>query len=177
MERAEGKMASIRLRVLAALGKLRWLPPLFARITLGVLFVSTGWLKLHDLGKVTAFMGQLGLPFPAFTAGLVGTVELVCCGLLLLGLFTRIASIPLIVTMIVALVTAKASEIHSLPNLFFIVEFTYIAMLVYLVIGGPGAFSVDTAIAHAMERPPRDDADMASARRHRGPLRSSSATA
>ena len=101
---------------------------------------------------MTEFFSSLGIPAPSFNAGLVGYCEFICGILLLLGLATRIATIPLIATMIVALVTAKAAEIHGLQDLFGTVEFAYIPLLVYLALFGPGALSVDIAVAHAIER-------------------------
>jgi len=143
---------SVRETVLAALGRLGWLPPLLARITIGVVFVSTGWGKVHNLGKVTEFFARLGIPAPSFNAALVGYCELICGMLLLLGLATRFATVPLIVTMIVALATAKAGDIHGLQDLLGTIEFVYIPLLVYLALLGPGALAVDIAIAHAIER-------------------------
>jgi len=142
-----------RGRVLAALAKLQWFPPLFARVTLGVLFASTGWGKVHNLGNVTAFFVDLGIPFPAFNAALVGWSELICGTLLLLGLLSRLATIPLMVTMTVALATALRSEIHNLPSLFGLVELTYLVLLVFVAIGGPGALSIDAWIADRLEHP------------------------
>ena len=43
-------IVTLRARALAALDKLTFVPPLVARITVGVLFASTGWGKVHNLG-------------------------------------------------------------------------------------------------------------------------------
>jgi putative oxidoreductase len=131
-------------RILAATRNLDWFPPLLARVTLGVLFLSTGWGKVHHLDRVILYFGELGIPAPVFNATLVAWTELVCGSLLLAGLFSRMAATPLIVSMTVALATAKAPYIHGLADLFGQVEFTYIVLLVLVVIGGPGAISLDT---------------------------------
>src|SRR5437763_12646395 len=102
---SEASLASVRARAVDLLSNVSWLPPLFARLTLGVVFVSSGWGKVHDLGKVTQFFTSLGIPAPAFNAALVGWTELICGGLLLVGLLTRLAACPLIVSMIVAIAT------------------------------------------------------------------------
>ena len=50
---------------------------------------------------------KIGIPAPAFTAPFVGVVEIVCGGLLALGLVTRLAAIPLIIDMLVAIASTK----------------------------------------------------------------------
>ena len=82
---------------------LQWLSPALARLTVGLVFLQSGWGKLHDLEKVTNYFTQLGLAAPAFQARLASTAEFVCGGLLLVGFATRFAAVPLIVTMCVAI--------------------------------------------------------------------------
>jgi putative oxidoreductase len=50
---------------------------------------------------------KIGIPFPDLMGPFVGVVETVCGFLIILGLLTRLASIPLIIVMIVALVSTK----------------------------------------------------------------------
>ena len=64
---------------------LNWLPLTVARFAVGWIFFQSGWGKLHDLGKVTDFFTQLGLPAPAFQAAFTSTTEFVCGSLLLAG--------------------------------------------------------------------------------------------
>ena len=131
--------------------QLRWLPLLIVRICLGGLFLSTGWGKVHNLEKVTAFFTELHIPAPAFNAGLVGYSELFCGALLLIGLASRLATIPLLVSMTVALLTAKRGDIHGITGLFGEVEFTYLCMLFVVLVIGPGGASIDGAIARALD--------------------------
>jgi putative oxidoreductase len=130
-----------RLHALRTKGN--WAAPLVARITLGVLFISTGWGKVHNLEKVTGFFMELGIPAPAFNATMVSFVELIGGTLLLLGLATEYAALPLMASMAVAIVTAKRDEIHSLPDLFGLVEWTYFALLFWIVFVGAGKISLD----------------------------------
>jgi putative oxidoreductase len=130
-----------RLRTLA--DRLSWAGPLLARIALASVFIVTGWGKLHDLGKVTGFFTELGLPLPGFTAALVSTTEFVGGTLLLVGLFTRFAALPLAFSMLVAIVTAKRGEIDGIASLFAFNEFTYFACFVWLALAGAGAVSLD----------------------------------
>jgi uncharacterized membrane protein YphA (DoxX/SURF4 family) len=50
---------------------------------------------------------KIGIPYPEIMAPFVGSVEAVCGSLLLLGLFTRLATVPLIITMLVAILSTK----------------------------------------------------------------------
>jgi putative oxidoreductase len=122
---------------------LNWAAPLLGRVTLGVLFMSTGWGKVHHLNKVTSFFTELGIPAPAFQATLVSYVELIGGGLLLIGLASEFAAVPLIVSMLVAIMTAKRHEIHGLPDLFGLVEWTYLVLLIWVVLTGAGKVSLD----------------------------------
>jgi len=101
---------------------------------------------------VAQYFAELGIPWPTFNAVLVTWTELSCGALLLVGLFSRVASIPLIVTMAVAVATAKRAEIGGLSDLFFQVEFTYICMLLVIVVLGPGAASLDGLVARLVDR-------------------------
>jgi putative oxidoreductase len=140
-------LLTLRARALAALDKLAFFPPLLVRVTLGVTFASTGWGKVHSLDKVTGFFTELHIPMPALNAVVVSYSELVCGALLVAGLASRLATIPLIVSMIVAILTAKLAEIHGLADLLGSTEFTYLAMLIYVAIAGPGPVALDRLIA------------------------------
>jgi putative oxidoreductase len=121
----------------------RWLSPTLARLTIGLVFFRSGWAKLHDLEKVTDYFTTLGLPAPAFQARLVSSAEFACGGLLLLGLATRFAAIPLIITMCVAIRTALWDQVDGLSSLVGLTEFAYIVLLVWLATDGPGPLSLD----------------------------------
>src|SRR3954468_22332370 len=78
---------------------------LVLRLYWGWSFFQTGKGKLGDLSGPTQFFTDLGIPFPSFNAVLVGCTETVCGLLLLVGLASRLAAFPLIVTLIVAYLT------------------------------------------------------------------------
>jgi putative oxidoreductase len=136
----------LRARILEVLQKLPWLPLLVARLTLGIEFVSTGWGKLQHLDKVTAYFGELNIPFPGLNARVASLTELVCGALLLTGLVSRLASLPLIVTMVVAIATAKRSEFDGVVALTGFLEWTYIVLLLVIAVQGPGLLSLDQAL-------------------------------
>ncbi|HEY3202978.1 MAG TPA: DoxX family protein [Thermoanaerobaculia bacterium] len=143
-----------RRSILSVAARLQWLPPTVARLTLGWIFLQSGWGKLHDIPKVVAFFSQLGIPAPGFQARLVATTEFVCGCLLLLGLLTRLASLPLIISMTVAIVTAKKEEIHELSDLFGLSEYLFIALLLWLAAFGGGPLSLDRLLARRLTREP-----------------------
>jgi putative oxidoreductase len=119
---------------------------LVARLTVGVLFVSTGWGKVNNLGKITEYFTELMIPMPGFNATLASFTELIGGSLLVVGLASRLASIPLVITMIVAILTAKRSDLHSVPDLFGFVEWTYLVILLIVIAFGPGKIAVDTLV-------------------------------
>jgi putative oxidoreductase len=127
----------------ARLERLAWLGPLLCRASLGAVFIASGWGKLQDLGKVSEFFGQLGIPLPGFNARLVAVTELVGGAAVLLGLGTRVASLPLAFTMAIAILTAKRGEIDGPRALLALEEFTYLAVLVWLALAGAGRASID----------------------------------
>ena len=140
------RLDDLRRNALRALRWLDWAPPLLARLVVGAIFVPTGWGKLHNLPDIVAFFRQLGIPHPELQAPFVSTIELVCGGLVLVGLGTRLAAAPLIVTMVVAIVTAVWPQLDSWRDLFGKEEVHYIVLLAYLVVGGGGAISLDAIV-------------------------------
>jgi putative oxidoreductase len=133
---------------------LEWLPPTLARIGVGTLFVESGWGKLHNLEQVTGFFTELGLPAPGFHAVLVSTTELVCGALVLVGLCTRLAAVPLLITMLVAIRTALWDQVDSLGSLFGLTETLYAVVFLWLATAGPGPISIDGLLALRGRRAP-----------------------
>ena len=125
----------------------RWLPPTLARLTVGMVFFQSGWGKLHSLEKVTNYFTELGIPAPYFQARLASTSEFVCGALLLVGLATRFATIPLIVIMCVAIRTALWDQVDGIGSLVGLTEFAYIALLVWLAVEGGGPLSLDALLS------------------------------
>jgi len=120
--------------------------PTIARGVVGWVFLQSGWGKLHNLSQVGDYFAALGLPAPAFQAILASMTELVCGLLLLVGLMTRYAAVPLIVTMTVAIRTALWEQVDSPGSLFGLVEFLYIVLLAWLGASGSGLLSIDAMI-------------------------------
>jgi putative oxidoreductase len=137
---------ALRTRALALLEKVSWVGPLALRLSLGAVFLGTGWGKLHDLPKVTSFFTDLGIPFPAAQAAMVSGIELVGGSLVLVGLFTRFAALPLMGVMTVAILTARRPEIDGIRSLLAFEEFTYLAGFLWLFVAGAGRASLDALL-------------------------------
>ena len=131
-----------------------WLAPLAVRITVGVVFMGTGWTKLHNLPIITKNFTALGIPAPEILTPFVSGVEFFGGILLLVGLLTRFAAVPLMVVMVVAIVSAKLGDIDSLETLLGFEEVSYFVMFAWLAIAGPGPVSVDHYILKASGRDP-----------------------
>lgn len=121
----------------------RWFAPLVARVTVGYVFLLSGWGKLNNLPKVVESFVGWGIPNADVLAPFVSAVEFGGGILLLLGLCTRIAAVPLAIIMIVAIRTALWEQVDSLETLLGLEEFAYLAIFLWLAISGPGAISVD----------------------------------
>ena len=85
-------------------------PPavILIRLLVGTIFLSEGIQKFLYTAEVGAGrFAKVGIPSPEVLAPFVGSVETVCGLLLLLGLMTRLATVPLIITMLVAILSTK----------------------------------------------------------------------
>jgi len=123
---------------------LAFLPPAAARLTLGYVFLTSGWGKLHSLDQVAGYFETLHIPAPAVQAAFVAGVEFIGGILLLAGLLTRVASVMLACTMTVALFTAFRDKIEGFGDLTDKSEYLYLIMLIWLAIAGAGLLSLDT---------------------------------
>jgi putative oxidoreductase len=131
---------------------LTWLAPLFARITVGWVFLWSGWGKLHNLAQVSENFAGWGIPHPQLLTPFVSGVEFFGGLFLLLGFMTRISAGALGVVMIVAIRAAKWAEVDSLETLLGFDESEYLALFLWLAIAGPGALSVDAWLQRWYER-------------------------
>jgi putative oxidoreductase len=120
---------------------------LFIRVMIGWLFFGTGRGKLAHLDKTTAFFADLGLPAPAFHATLVGSLEKFGGLMIVAGLLTRLVSFPLLITMVVAYMTAHREDaFQSISDFADQTPFPYLLGLMVLLAFGPGRVSLDCFI-------------------------------
>lgn len=118
------------------------------RLMVGVVFLSEGIQKFLFSDTLGAGrFEKIGLPSPEFLGSFVGTFEILCGTLILIGLLTRLASIPLIIIMLVAIATTK-SEVLANKGFWEMMHGsrTDWAMLlgsIFLLIKGGGYWSMD----------------------------------
>lgn len=134
---------------------LDFFPPLATRIAFGVAFFFTGRGKWMNFDNTVNFFTQLGIPFPMANAAFVASLELVGGILLILGLGTRITSLLLSSTMVVALLTAdRQSFLEGLSNgdVTSVTPFVYLLFLLWLAFYGPGSLSLDEIVTRRFFR-------------------------
>jgi len=135
--------------ILDIVKRIEWLGPLLVRVTLGIVFLGTGWGKLHSLDQITEFFDSLHIPAPHAQAIMVSTIEFVGGILLIVGLGTRIVSLLLVGVMAVAIYTAKLPDLHGITDLAGTDEWIYLVAFIWLALAGAGKASIDHAIARA----------------------------
>jgi len=137
------------------------IPVLLIRLLVGWVFLVEGILKylwIDDLG-VGRFI-SIGIPVPHFSAPFVGLVEIVCGALVIVGLFTRLAAIPLLTDISVAILSTKVPILlghgywhFTLPTLKHYgllsmlhearTDISMVLGLIFILIVGAGALSID----------------------------------
>ena len=124
---------------------------IFIRLAVGLIFFTQGILKYIDPHMGVLRFTTIGFPYPNFTAHFVGTFEILCGVLILLGLFTRLASVPLLIIILTAIATTKIPELWRFAQGFWFMvsdartDFAMTMSLLFLISVGPGAWSLDVS--------------------------------
>jgi putative oxidoreductase len=133
---------------------------LLIRLLVGLVFLSEGIQTfLFPANVGVGRFAAIGLPSPEFLAPFVGTFEIVCGSLVLIGLFTRLAVIPLLTIMAVAIYTTKIPIL--LKNGFWKMahegraDFSMTMCALFLLIVGAGAWSLDARLQKRPLSPPK----------------------
>lgn len=140
-------LARLHARFLAVAVNAAPLALLLVRVVVGIVFLTSGWGKLQHLDGVTEFFRSLGIPFAEVQAPFVAGVELVGGALVLVGLGTRLAAVPLFFTMVVAIATAKWGDLEGFGSFVRLSEVDYAVLFVVLFGFGAGPLSLDALIA------------------------------
>jgi putative oxidoreductase len=134
------------------------------RMMVGCVFLSEGIQKfLEPAARGAGRFAKIGIPWPEVSGPFVGGIEIVCGILVLAGLATRLAAIPLILTMVVALVSTKIPILLGQGFLGFNLrdlstygfwsmaheartDFAMLLGSIFLLVVGAGPWSLDGAI-------------------------------
>lgn len=123
-------------------------PITIIRIMVGFVFVSEGIQKFlyPEIRGVGRFI-KIGIPYPEYFGYIVPTFEIVCGVLIVIGLLTRLAAIPLIIIMLTAIISSKIPILlnegfwemaHAART-----DWSMLLGSVFLLIAGAGKYSVD----------------------------------
>lgn len=119
------------------------------RLAVGLIFFSQGILKYTDSRMGVIRFARIGFPHPYFTAHFVGTFEIVCGLLVLIGLWTRAATVPLLIIISTAIATTKIPELFRAGQGFWFMvsdartDFAMLCSLLFLILMGAGIWSLD----------------------------------
>ena len=125
---------------------------IFIRVAVGLIFFTQGILKFIDPHMGVMRFTRIGFPTPDLMAHFVGAVENICGLLVLVGLLTRLASIPLLIVILTAIATTKIPELfHPNQGFWFMVsdartDFAMTMSLLFLISVGGGSWSLDARI-------------------------------
>jgi len=132
------------------------------RAAVGGAFLISGIMKFLYENQGPARFARIGLPAAEQLAYFVGAVEIVAGGLLVIGLFTRLATVPLMIDMLVALVTTKVpllfgagpEPVAAMPKTGFWafayqarLDVTLLCACAYLLAVGAGLWSLDAFLS------------------------------
>ena len=148
---------------------------LLIRLIVGPVFLSEGIQKFlyPDENGIGRF-AKIGIPSPELTAPFIGVVEIVCGALIIIGLLTRLAAIPLIINMLVAILSTKVPILlgygflgFSLRNVPYYgfwgmahemrTDWSMLLGSIFLLIVGAGTLSIDATLAHRRETAETND--------------------
>lgn len=135
---------------------------LLLRLMAGGVFLWEGILKFVYTNQGVGRFAKLGMPFPAFTADFVASLEIVGGLLLISGFLTRLIAVPFIIEMMVAMLSTKITMylgtsplplppvppkvgmwavLHEVRS-----EYAQIMTVIFLLVNGPGRWSLDALL-------------------------------
>ena len=142
--------ASLESRFNALASRLQSPVLLLVRLGWGLQLVQTGWGKLTHLARTADYFASLNIPLPAVNAAAAGTCEFAGGLLLAVGLRARLAAVPIVATMAVALATAEREtvlKVFSEPTAVLeATPFPFLLAALIVLVFGPGSIALDTVV-------------------------------
>jgi len=130
-------------KAIAALERSSWIPQLLVRLFVGYFFFETGWGKAQNLDAITERFVGWGIPLSGVSVALSVYTELIGGVLLIVGLGTRLAAIPLLINMLVAIFTVNIKKVSGLDEFVELDTPLYALVFLWLLFSGPGYVSLD----------------------------------
>ena len=130
----------------------QWVPQLLVRLFVGYFFLESGWGKIHNLDTFAERFAEWGIPAPTFNAALSGWTEFLGGLLIVLGLFTRLVSVPLFINMLVATLAVKLKKVAGLDDFVELDEPLYALSFLWLFFSGPGWVSLDHLLGRVLRK-------------------------
>jgi len=136
-------MRTLYNRFIEGTGKLRDVPLLMFRWILALGFYEPAMMKVKNLSGVAEWFESMNYPLPMVTATLSMVTEVTGIVLLIVGLGTRLISIPLMFVMVIATLTVHLPNGFPAGDNGFEIPLYYFLMLFALVVYGSGKYSLD----------------------------------
>ena len=136
-------MRTLYNKFIEGTGKLRDIPLLLFRWILAIGFFEPAMMKVKNLSSVAEWFGSMNYPLPMISATLSMVTEVSGIILLVLGLGTRLISIPMMFIMVIATLTVHLPNGFPAGDNGFEIPLYYFMMLFALVIYGGGKYSLD----------------------------------
>lgn len=139
-------MKTLYLTITHRLSTLKDIPLFLIRLILAYGFYGPAKMKLNDVSAIAEWFSSIGIPAPTLNAYLATYTEITGALFLLLGFATRFMTIPLIITMLVAIKTVHWANGFEASENGFEIPLYYLVMLITLFFTGPGRISIDHLI-------------------------------
>ena len=146
-----GKIIQLYQSTTQWLANLKDIPLLLFRLILAYGFYMPAMMKWGNISGIAEWFGSMGIPLPTLNAYLAASTEMAAVILLPLGLATRFISIPLMITMVVAIVTVHLGNGFEAGNNGFEIPLYYMLMLFVLLVNGAGKISLDHLISRRLK--------------------------
>lgn len=134
-------------KLISKMTSLADIPPLLFRLVLAYGFYGPAMMKWGNMEGVAEWFGSMGIPLPMLNAYMAGLTEISGVFLLLIGLGTRIISVPLIIIMFVAIFSVHLPNGFEAGENGFEIPLYYLLMLFSLIVTGPGKYSLDSLLS------------------------------